>query len=102
MSKSKKIEVSFEGQMERNAIINYLESLLEGLKNGVINIQHGAQQVTLHPKDVINLGMKVKQKEKKDTVSIELKWKNQPEISVVPPDISVTPPEIGADRLPQA
>jgi amphi-Trp domain-containing protein len=56
-------------------IAEYLTSLAEGLKRGEVTLESGERQLVLAPGHDVKLGLKVKQKEEKGKISIEIGWK---------------------------
>lgn len=83
MSKSK---LSLEQTMELAKVVATLEDVLNGLKNGSLTLQHGAESVTLTPPGVVELEMEASQKKDKEKLSIQIAWKkgaaNVPTVTV--------------------
>lgn len=69
-----KKEISFHGSVDLPAAIAQLEDLLAGLKSGTLCIQQGAQYLTVHPVENMDLGVRVRRKGDKESVSVLLEW----------------------------
>ena len=56
-------------------IAEYLTSLAEGLKRGEVSLESGDRTLRLVPSSDVKVGLKVKQKESKGKIEIEIGWK---------------------------
>lgn len=74
-----KNEVEFEGIVELAEAIDQIESVLAGLRSGSIGLSHGDQSLNLKPDSTVKLEVEGRQKEHKESVSIKLKWRRQPQ-----------------------
>lgn len=56
-------------------IAEYLTSLAVGLKRGEVSLETGEQTLRLVPSGELKLELKVKQKEEKGKIGLEIAWK---------------------------
>lgn len=56
-------------------IAEYLTSLADGLKRGEVSLESGEQILRLTPGAELKLELKVKQKEEKGRIGLEIAWK---------------------------
>ena len=56
-------------------IAEYLTSFAEGLKRGEVSLESGDRTLRLVPSSDVKVGLKVKQKESKGKIEIEIGWK---------------------------
>jgi amphi-Trp domain-containing protein len=56
-------------------IAEYLSSLAVGLKRGEVSLESGEQTLRLVPGGELKLELKVKQKEEKGKIGLEIAWK---------------------------
>src|SRR5215475_10522894 len=56
-------------------IAEYLTSLAEGLKRGEVNLESGDRTLRMVPSSDVKVGLKVKQKEGKGKIELEIGWK---------------------------
>lgn len=100
-----KHEVSFDGTMQRDQAVEYLEALIQTLREGILHIEANGQQVTLHPTDVVTLEIEGSAKEDKEKFSIKLAWRKDAvaekdpglRISAVEPEPAPEAATAGAD-----
>ena len=89
-----KKELEFEGIVELDEAIEQIESVLAGLRSGTLGLTQGGQTLNLTPQPTVKLEVEGKQKDHKESVSIKLKWRRQPEpIRAEPLVISQETPE---------
>jgi amphi-Trp domain-containing protein len=93
MGKKDKVKVEFESTMELDQAISYLEGLLDGLKSGTVHVERDTESVTLHPHDPVTLQVEAKQKEKKESFEIAVKWYRVPEADATGLTISDEEPQ---------
>jgi len=74
--KAEKKQIEFEGTMELEKAIAYLEEMLQCIKQGMVSVECGEQRLTLKPSPVIQFELEAKQKKDKETLSVELSWKD--------------------------
>jgi amphi-Trp domain-containing protein len=70
-----KREVAFEGLLQIEEAMEQVQSVLNGLKSGTLCVQQGSRMVTVHPGKEMEVLVKVKTKEDRESVSVELAWK---------------------------
>jgi amphi-Trp domain-containing protein len=79
MSKDK---VKVEGVMDTKEIIAYLEDLVAGFKAGSVCMTVGEDCLTLKPRGVMDVALKVSQKKDKEKLSLEVQWRRVDETSM--------------------
>ena len=70
----KKGAVSFVGSMSREQVLDYLQDLAAGAREGAITIEHGEEQLVLHPAEEVELAVKIRAKKDKRSLRFELCW----------------------------
>ena len=55
-------------------LARYLAVLAEGVKDGALTVAEGSMSFTVHPRGLIDLGLKVRRKQGRTRVSLELSW----------------------------
>ncbi|MBF0100792.1 MAG: amphi-Trp domain-containing protein [Desulfobacterales bacterium] len=80
MSKKGK-EIEMEKEMQKSEVIDYLESIVDGLKLGKIVVQQGQEVVSLCPSDTLKVEVEAKQKKGKEKFSFKMEWKQLESIS---------------------
>lgn len=78
MGKKDKEEFSIDTAASLNQVIEMLEGLVEGFKNGRIFLSSGPSSIALIPAEIIKLEIEAKKKENESKIEIELKWKSFP------------------------
>lgn len=68
-------EIQYDIQTTLDDCIDKLESILNGLKNREVLLRNRTDAVDLHPRPVVFLGVKAKQRGSKESLIIELGWK---------------------------
>ena len=74
-----KTELEFEAIVPLDEAIEQIESVVAGLRSGTIGLTQGARTISLRPEATVKLQVEGKKKEHKESVSIKLKWRRQPE-----------------------
>lgn len=77
---SKKTSVDFEGTLPLAEAIKHLEHLLEGLREGTVRLSRGVESISLTPAKQVDVEIEARQKDDKERLSFELKWRQQPEV----------------------
>jgi amphi-Trp domain-containing protein len=67
-------DISFDGTMEQNRLVHYLEELTSSLKTGKVCIQDGDDYVLLRPTKTVRVKFEAEQDRDKDKLSIKLSW----------------------------
>ena len=57
-------------------IAEYLTSLAEGLKRGEVSLESGDRTLRMVPPADVKIGLKIKQKESRGKIKLEIGWKN--------------------------
>jgi amphi-Trp domain-containing protein len=70
-------EIFYQGTMEKEKALKYLEDLVKSCKEGKICVQDGENYVTLEPQDVVKLKATAEQDEGKEKFSLKLSWYKQ-------------------------
>jgi amphi-Trp domain-containing protein len=68
-------EIQYDIQTTLDDCIDKLEGILTGLKNRQVLLRNRSDAVDLHPRPVVFLAVKAKQKGSKESLTIELGWK---------------------------
>lgn len=70
-------EIQFEGTIEHDKAVAYLESLVSSFKKGTVCVQKGEEFVTLKPNGVVHLEVEAEEKGDKEKLSLKLSWKKE-------------------------
>ena len=73
--KHAKAKVSFEDDMSTDEALNYLVSLIRGIKGGKVVLRQGEESLTLEPTGTTAVKVKASTKDRKQKLSFELAWK---------------------------
>lgn len=76
-------------------IAEYVASLAMGLKQGEVSLESGEQTLRLVPASNIKLEMKVKQKDQKGKIDLEIGWKRGTATKATDLRIQISPPRSG-------
>jgi amphi-Trp domain-containing protein len=68
-------EIQYDIQTTLDDCIDKLEGILNGLKKREVLLRNRSDAVDLHPRPVVFLAVKAKQKGSKESLTIELGWK---------------------------
>jgi amphi-Trp domain-containing protein len=71
----KEVELNSEATLEK--AVEYLESIIAGLKKGKVFIQQGDEVVELTPNKTVSIEVEAKQKKHGEKVSFKLSWKKE-------------------------
>ena len=71
-----KSKVDYELQTTLDEAVSKLEGLVAGLKGRQVILRNGTDAVELHPRSVVTLAVKAKQKRSRESIEISLDWKN--------------------------
>lgn len=82
---SEKKALEFEGQMDLQQVVAYLEDLVKGLKSGSTTLSRGDHSLVLSPGGTIDLAVTAKAKREKESLSIKLKWMMETPQKSAPP-----------------
>jgi amphi-Trp domain-containing protein len=58
-------------------VIGYLEQLVHALKVGAVHVRHGDYEVVLGSRDVVDLSVVAKARNKRQRLSLELTWRKK-------------------------
>jgi len=89
MSKERK-EFDYATLVDRNSIVNYLETLTEGFKSGTLTLKSPDSDIVLDPDGLLKLELQAKNKGGRSKISLKVSWKNQPRIEVNKDRLSMT------------
>jgi amphi-Trp domain-containing protein len=70
-----KDKVKVEGVMDLKELIAYLEDIVSGFKSGSVCMNVGEDCLTLKPRGVMDVGLKVSQKKDKEKLVLEVEWR---------------------------
>lgn len=71
---SSKQELKAELVMSLPELTQYLEAIVEGLREGRVYLEHGGKVLGLYPGDSIALELTAKHKKDKDKLCLEMSW----------------------------
>ncbi len=75
MSKNK---IQIESVMELTQAVQYLERVLNSIKEGSINVEKSGESITLVPESIVSFEMSLSQKKDKEKISFEISWRRDP------------------------
>ncbi len=84
-----KKSIELKGTMDIGRVISHLEEIVNGLKEGTICIQQGTDIVSLKPNSNIEIELEASLKSDKEKLSIELSWRQEPEIQAPDRDFKI-------------
>jgi len=70
-----KDKVKIEGVMDVKEVIAYLEDMVAGFKAGSVCMTVGERCLTLKPRGVMDVALKVSQKKDKEQFALEVAWR---------------------------
>lgn len=79
MSGKDKKTIAFEGTLEQDRVVEYLEHLVAGVKAGTVSLQRGGDSLSLHPDQVVNLELEARQSPNKESLTVKLRWRRENE-----------------------
>jgi amphi-Trp domain-containing protein len=77
-----KDKVKVEGVMDVKEVIAYLEDVVAGFKAGSICMTVGEECLTLKPRGVMDVALKVSQKKDKEKFALEVHWRRLDDASM--------------------
>jgi amphi-Trp domain-containing protein len=69
-----KKELKLEGRLDLPVVIDYIEKIVQGLKDGKVFIKKRTETLALEPKSPVEFTVEVKQKKDEDKLELKLKW----------------------------
>ncbi len=72
-----KRKVKAKGTAEMAEVINYLENILNSMKSGKVFLEHGEDRIILTPGNTAEVEIEAGEKEGKQELSFEFKWKER-------------------------
>ena len=69
-----RVEVAYRCQLETEKVAVLLEEIAAGLKSGTVTVEHGDQNVSITPSDVVSVRVRARQSEKNERISIRVRW----------------------------
>ena len=85
MSEPQTKTITYEGNVELDQAVSYLENLARSLRSGTVKVEHGGEHITLQPASVIKLEVEARQKRSKESLEFQLSWRQAPEPVTSPP-----------------
>src|SRR4051812_45240866 len=76
-----KTKVDYEIQTTLDEAVSKLEGLVAGLKSRQIVLRNRTEAVELHPTSVVTLAVKAKQEGSRESIEINLDWKNDARVA---------------------
>ncbi len=74
---NEEIEVKTSGELFRG--IDYLQSIVQSLRERRVCVEHEQQSMELHPPDDgVSISVKVRQKEDKASIALKISWRTTP------------------------
>ena len=55
-------------------LTHYLSAIVEGLESGVLPLRENSHSFSVHPRGLVDLSLKVRQKNGRTKVSLEMAW----------------------------
>lgn len=77
-----KDKVKVEGVMDVKEVIAYLEDVVAGFKAGSVCMTVGEECLTLRPRGVMDVSLKVAQKKDKEKFALEVTWRRVDEAAM--------------------
>lgn len=71
---AQRIDVAYQSQLETEKVAALLEEIAAGLKSGSVTVEHGDQNVSITPSDVVSVRVKARQTENNERLSIRVRW----------------------------
>ena len=69
-----KQKFTHETELEAGALVKLLEDLLAGIRGGELQLEHGADALTLRPSRSIDVSIRAKRKPGRERLRLELEW----------------------------
>ena len=69
-----RIDVTYHSQLETKKVAAILEEIAAGLKSGTVTVEHGDQNLSITPSDVVSVKVRARQSQKNERLSIRLRW----------------------------
>jgi amphi-Trp domain-containing protein len=73
--KRKEGKLSYESELSTDEALNYLVSLIRGIKGGQVTLRQGDETLELEPSGTMALKVKASAKGRKEKLSFELAWR---------------------------
>jgi amphi-Trp domain-containing protein len=88
MASTKQFE--YESYEDNETVQRYLASILDGFKNGRINLNSDEETISLKPNGLIQFRVKVQTKARANKLSIKMQWKEPDKQSKKPKSIEIS------------
>jgi len=79
MGGKEKKTITFEGTIDPERVVEYLEHLTAGMKAGSVFLQRGGEYLSLHPDQAVNLELEARQSPNKESLTVKLRWRRENE-----------------------
>ena len=67
---------SFESIQDSSSIVELLESITQGFRDGSITLSSEKKSINLHPDGLLNFSIKARQKAEESKLELRIRWKN--------------------------
>lgn len=74
-----KKSVSFEGVIDLQQAVSYLEGLVAAIRSGTITLEMDGDAVSLRPARNVSLSIEAKRKEERERLTLEMSWSRERE-----------------------
>ena len=72
-----KKEFKYETIQDKNSIVKYFESVMQGIKKDKILLQNADDELVFHLSNLMNFEIKAKQKNGVNKIELQLSWKDK-------------------------
>jgi amphi-Trp domain-containing protein len=72
-----KKEFKYESIQDKDSIIKYFESVMQGIKKDKILLQNADDELIFHLSNLMNFEIKAKQKNGVNKIELQLSWKDK-------------------------
>ncbi len=79
---SKAQEFDFTSMVDQQTIVQYLETLTKGFRQGQLTLASNGEKIILDPKGLIKLELTAKAKSKGSRLHLKLSWKESGKVAI--------------------
>ena len=79
---SKQAEFEFESLVDKDTIVQYLETITKGFKTGHISLATKGETILLDPNGLMKLEIEAKNKQSRSKILIKVSWKDTGRVSI--------------------
>ena len=69
-------EFKHESYQDRETIVDYLQSIIEGIEKGTISMGNSKTKIELEPKGLLKLKVEAKRKSSSSKFNLQISWKD--------------------------